>query len=414
MIFLLLSVEIMMLGTVGIILVYLMVLSILSLFVEKKSSFKTRELHKFAVVIPAHNEEHGISQTLTSVRSMVFPREKFDVIVIADNCNDRTADIARAAEALVLERINPGLRGKGYALRWAFDRLLRDSTYEAFVVIDADSAVSPNFLEVMNFYLEQRAEVIQATDIVAPQEGPWNLEMIRIGFLLHNYVRPMGRRMLGCPTILHGNGMCFSRAALEQIPSQAYSLVEDVEYSLQLLLAGFPASFAPEAVVHAIMPQQQANARSQRIRWESGRFQLIQKHWLPLLRAAVTKKSYQYFDVFLELIIPTLVNTVGFSILCLLISVAATVVDPKLPMAFVLIWIGLVAAGFIHVVVGLYASDAKWYTYRALMNLPRYATWKIVLFIKSMLQGREKEWVRTTREIQEQGEAWKSIAKKSP
>ncbi len=401
----LLVLEIFLLGTVGFVLVYLVGLSLVSLFARRKKSFPSNRRRTFAVVIPAHNEELGIANTLKSVSAIAYPSDLFDIVVIADNCTDRTAEIVRACGVTVLERSNSELRGKGHALRWAFDRLLPDQRYEAFAVIDADTATSVNFLEVMNHYLDQGANVVQSTDIVAPQEGPWNLEMIRIGFLLHNYIRPLARKVLGCPTILHGNGMCFSRTVLERMPWDAYSLAEDVEYGLRLLLGGFPAIFAPEAVVHAVMPQQQSNAQSQRVRWESGRFRLIRKYSLPLLRGALGNKSVRTLDVFMELVIPTLVNTMGLSILALLFSIAAVVLDPAISPAFVGIWSMLVVAGFIHVFVGLYSASAPRFTYLALLRLPHYAFWKVVTLAKNAFHGKGREWVRTTREAHSVREA---------
>src|SRR5262249_5144144 len=109
---------------------------------------------RFVVVIPAHDEEMVIGATLSHLFRQEYPADRYAVVVVADNCTDRTAEIARAAGATVLERTNTELRGKGYALDWAFDRLMKEdagTAHEAaaFVIVDADTAVDPAFLRTM-------------------------------------------------------------------------------------------------------------------------------------------------------------------------------------------------------------------------------------------------------------------------
>ena len=212
---------------------YLTALSILALGGRKRGSLVASHQRKFAVVIPAHNEELAIAKTIRSLLAIDYPHSLFDLIVVADNCNDKTADIARSLGVIVYEREDHIHGGKGYALRWCFERLLtRQPGYDAMAVIDADSAASGNFLVVMNSYLERGAPVIQCSDVVEPSPGAWSAEMTRIGFLLYNYVRPMGRRVIGCSAGLRGNGMCFRTEALRTVPWEAYSLAEDLEYGM--------------------------------------------------------------------------------------------------------------------------------------------------------------------------------------
>ena len=134
------------------------------------TSFETPVLRKFAVLVPAHNEELNIERTLRNLQSMDYPREKYSIHVVADNCTDKTAAIARMNGAVVLERTNPSLRGKGHALRWSFDQLLKEETgFDAFVIIDADSIVRPSYLRILNYYLHRGAAALQSSDLVEPQ-----------------------------------------------------------------------------------------------------------------------------------------------------------------------------------------------------------------------------------------------------
>lgn len=386
----------------GFFIIYLLMLSILALFVKLRNFFPSSFKRKFCIVIPAHNEESSIERTLQSIFKIDYPRDHFDVVVIADNCTDKTAEIALGIGSLVFERTNTELRGKGFALRWCFDKLLSsDKGYEAFVVIDADSVASKNFLTVFNFYLDQGSKVIQATDIVEPQPGVWSSEMTRIGFLLYNYVRALGRIVINCPTGLHGNGMCFSVDVIKAVPWMAYSLAEDLEYGLQLLLQGYQTDFAPEAVVLATMPQQSVHAKSQRARWEGGRFPVIRRYFVPLLRAAILRHSYKYFDRLIDLITPALVNLLIVSLGMFFISIFLGLIGIVEMGMFAVLWGVISIVGFAHMFFGLIASRADRSTYATLLYLPLYVFWKMSLFGKLFRTARSGEWVRTTRENQE-------------
>ncbi|MBI4553695.1 MAG: glycosyltransferase [Candidatus Latescibacteria bacterium] len=383
----------------GLLLFYLAFLSLLAFIGRRPTPILPARLRRFAVVVPAHNEELVIEKTLRSLFAVEYPRESFDVIVVADNCRDRTADIARSLGAIVYERQNPALRGKGYALRWCFDRLLHPQPeYDALVVIDADSVVSGNFLAAMNVYLDKGARVIQCSDMVEPQPGAWNAEVTRIGFTLYNYVRPLGRRMLGCPTGLRGNGMCFTPDVLRQVPWQAYSLTEDLEYGLELLLRGIDVVFAPEARVMATMPQDVKNAETQRARWEAGRFPVIRKYAGRLLAAAISRPSFKAFDAWVDLVTPPFVNMLVAVLTMLGINLLLWAVGVEETGRFVWLWLALLGIGVVHVVVGLYAAGADRVMYRAFVHFPRYALWKILLYTSLFRRRQTQEWVRTARE----------------
>lgn len=392
-------VQLLLLAIFGFFISYLVLLSILALFVKQRRDFSTSHRRKFAIVIPAHNEEASIARTIKSILEIDYPRNLFDAVVIADNCTDATASVAKESGAIVMERTNKELRGKGFALRWCFDALLSsEKGYEAFIVIDADSIASKNFLSVMNYYLENGSEVIQATDIVEPQPGVWSSEMTRIGFLLYNYVRALGRIVIHCPTGLHGNGMCFSANVLRSVPWQAYSIAEDLEYGLQLLLQGYPTKFAPEAIVWATMPQQAAHAQSQRARWEGGRFPVIRRYFFPLLRAAGQRLSYKYFDTLIDLITPALVNLLLVSIGMFFVSILLLVIGVENMDIFAAAWGAVSLLGFAHMFIGLKASNADKEAYLALLHLPRYVLWKLSVIGRLVRAAKSNEWVRTTRE----------------
>jgi len=378
---------------------YLLTLTVLALTRRIRKDFGASHEHRFVVVIPAHNEEAGIRQTVESVRAVSYPGDRFRVLVVADNCTDRTAEEALAAGAAVAERVDTVERGKGYALRWAFDRVLNGPEVpDAVVVIDADSVMSKNFLSVMNWYLANGAAVVQASDLVAPDPGAWSAQMTRIGFYLYNYVRPLGRNRLGGTAGLRGNGMCFSADVLRQIRWSAFSISEDLEYGLQLLLRGVCVRLAPEASVLALMPKDPRHAISQRSRWEGGRLPLIRTYAGRLLRHALRRGSLAHLDGFLDLVTPALVNLIASAAILSCVSFLLALAGLPLGSTFGMLWAAVVLLGFVHLFVGLKIAGADSTVYAALLHLPRYAAWKLSVYARMPFRWRSTAWVRTARE----------------
>jgi 1,2-diacylglycerol 3-beta-glucosyltransferase len=392
--------EIMALGTTGFFLMYLATLSILASLAGAKKEHSSDSRDKIlAVIIPAHNEELVIGNTIKSLVNVEYKPDLFDIIVVADNCTDETAEIARLAGAVVYERNDEENKGKGWALQWMFEKLSDLSFhYDAFVVIDADTVVSPNLLTTLSNYLDKGAQVIQVTDVVQPQPGSWSPEVTRIALMLNNYVKPLGRKFLGLSTSLRGNGMCFSTEILKRIPWNAFSITEDLEFGLELILHGVPIKFAPEAAVYARMPASPANAESQRIRWESGRGPVVQKYAGSLLRQAFRNRSFQLFETYVDLIAPAFVNTFTVSLILFVLTILLDAIGLREAKEFIYPWLIILGLGGIHVVVGLIAARADRSLYKALLYLPRYILWKAVLYFKLLVSGRPKEWIRTHRE----------------
>ncbi len=360
----------------------------------------SRSLKKFAILVPAHNEEAVIGNTLDSLNAIDYPVNKYDVIVIADNCSDKTARLSRSKGVVVLERFDESNRGKGQALRWSMDKLKNDgAAYDAFVIIDADTVASANLLTVMNNYLGEGAECIQCSTLVIPEPGAWSPETTRIGFLLHNYVRPLGKKALGLSMGLNGNGMCLSATLLSRLPWSSFSRVEDLEYALQLVLENVKVFFAPEATVKAMMPTDSRLAESQRRRWEIARFSLIRKYAWPLTSAAVRKKSIVIMDMLLELITPAFVNLFLFTTTALAINTTAAVLFAAPAVGWIsLAYCSALLLEVFHVLYGLKVAGANSDSYLVLMNTPKYAVWKLRLYLKTLMNGDDKTWLRTERD----------------
>lgn len=348
---------------------------------------------RFRVLIPAHNESAGIAPTIEGLLALDYPKELFDVVVIADNCADDTAERARAAGAMVLERRSETERGKGYALHYAFERL--PENVDAAVVIDADTLPSPNLLRAFAARLEAGATAVQADYAVRNPDAAWRTRLMAIALGAFHIVRSRGRERLGVSAGLRGNGMCFSARALREVPHHAYSIVEDVEYGIRLAEAGHRVFYADEAHVYGEMVTSAGAAKSQRERWESGRAALKQKYGLPLLRRGLAG-DLLLFDLGVDVLVPPLSRLAVGSVLGLLACAGLSFASVPVPVAATVF--GLSAAFLVlYVLRGWMLSGTG---LRGLLDLalaPAYVAWKILAVRKAPARA-DAEWVRTTRE----------------
>jgi 1,2-diacylglycerol 3-beta-glucosyltransferase len=370
---------------------YLLFLTLLSgrLSVPARSSQKLR----FDVVVPAHNEESSITRTVSSLQRMQWPAELFRVVVVADNCTDATASVARQGGAHVLERQDLALRGKGYALAHAFAWSIADGFASALVVVDADAEVSSNLLEAFAARIERGARAMQAHYGILNPAASWRTQLISIAKGAFHIVRSRARERLGLSSGIRGNGWCVTHELLHQVPYRFYSLTEDTEFGIALGLAGCRVEYAGEADANADMAVSEKVARSQRQRWEQGRFQLVRTSTLPLLAAAVRRPSLVCFDLAMDLMVLPLSYLVAN---LLLLGVAAAVLRLWDPAATLGVWwaLGCLIALAVHVLRGWQLSGVGLRGLLALIHVPGFILWRIWL----LLGRKSSDWVRTDRE----------------
>jgi cellulose synthase/poly-beta-1,6-N-acetylglucosamine synthase-like glycosyltransferase len=381
---------------VGILLIalYLLALTVAALLARGPRPPDGDASRRFAILIPAHNEAQLIGRLLRNLGELDYPADRFDVCVVADNCNDLTALTAIALGADVYERSDNMRLGKGYALRWLLQHLReRGREFDAFVVLDADSVVSRNFLRRMDARLEAGSQVIQAYYQVLNADDS-RLTGLRYAALaaLH-YLRPLGRASLRLSCGLKGNGMCFSAPLLERFGWRWFSLAEDVEFHLALVNEGIRVDFAPEASVLAEMPVSFGQANSQNQRWEQGRVLLL-RQWVPgLLADGLKGLSPLRLDAAIEQLIPPLSVPFAASLLCGLLAV---VLGAHLALAFAAL---ALVSQIIYLVVGLILVHAPLRAYLALTAAPSYIAWKVALYGQALVTRHTTRWVRTARAV---------------
>jgi hypothetical protein len=351
---------------------------------------------RFDVVVPAHDEEAGIAATVASLRALDYPRALYRVIVVADNCADGTAARARDAGALVRVRTDGERRGKGYALAFAFEASEADAVADAVVVVDADTSVSPNLLSAFDAAIAAGESALPAEYGVRNPRSSWRTRLIALGFTLFHDVRSVARERLGLSCGLRGNGMCFRMDVLRRVPHRAFSIVEDLEYGIQLGLAGVRVAYVGSARVLGDMPATGAAGRSQRQRWEGGRGAVARQYVMPLLRAAFRRRDPVVLDLALDLLVPPLsriVAAVGLG------WVAALVVVGVWGGAAALVALSLWTLAAIGLIVYVGRGCAMSGGYRSALDLlwaPFYMLWKITVPARAS-RSPAAEWVRTNR-----------------
>jgi cellulose synthase/poly-beta-1,6-N-acetylglucosamine synthase-like glycosyltransferase len=355
---------------------------------------------RFLVVIPAHDEESGIAATVRSCLSLEYPEGLFEVLVIADNCSDDTATIARQQGATVVERQDPDKKSKGHAIKFLIDRLQESGQFadlDALVVIDADTTVSPDLLQAFAGSIEAGRDWIQCFYAVANPDTSWRTRLMAYAFSLFNGVTPLGQSVLGLSAGFRGNGMCFSTRSLKLVPWRSFGLVEDMEYSWNVRIAGGKIAFLPDVRVLGVMLGQGGKAAvSQRRRWEFGRRELSRRVLVPLLRSTHLNLTEKFASV-LELTMPPMV-LILVDYLCVVAANLLVLLGTRHSAGLTAFLIGssflMSLALMVHAICPFLVFQLSWNYLWSLLYLPVYAVWKL----PAMISGRPTQWVRTARE----------------
>jgi 1,2-diacylglycerol 3-beta-glucosyltransferase len=348
---------------------------------------------RIAVLIPARDEEHQIRTALASLEAQEYPRDRFMVAVIADNCSDRTAKVAREWGAAVYERSDTAHQGKGHALVWGIDRIRAERPdVEAIAVLDADCEASPNFLEVMSRHIADGAAGAQAQVRIGNPDNAWSAGLQAASFTLITEIRGRGRTRLGLRSALHGTGMTFTTALLDREPWDAFSPVEDAEYGARLVAADERFDYADEAFVATRAATALGATREQQRRWESGRRALAVR-WLPRhLAAGVLRGDGRRLAAALELVVPPQSRLLVTSLLSVIAGRALALRSVQRLAAFNL------AGQATYVLGGLLVAGAPPSVFAALLRAPVLAAWKLPLHFRAVLGRAPAGWTRGPRE----------------
>lgn len=384
---------------------------------SRKLTPQTMGHHTATIVVPAHNEEDVIAATLQSLARVKPP---LCVVVLADNCTDSTASIARNAGVSVIERVNPVERGKGFALGYAFRQLidrpldapvLPGANADVYIVVDADTQVEPDFATHLMAYLPTDSAIpgaVQGRYGVLNGSDGWRAALMSAAFDLVNHVRLLGMDYMGAYIGLKGNGMAFTRGCLKQVPMTGRSVTEDLDYAMDLLEhGGLRVQYAPLAIVRAQMPVTQEQAQSQRQRWEGGRYRVLRSRVPKLLTAFARTREPRFLGAAIDLAMPPLAEQATGCValsLCALVSMLLSLPEWRI---YAVIALSSVLSVMLYVFLGVLLAGAKKETFKALMFAPIYIVWKLGLYAAGIASPKQREsvdtgcadaeWIRTSR-----------------
>ena len=276
---------------------YQIIVSFCSLIKLKDKKLIVEKNHKFMAIVPAHNEEAVIKNLVDSLVAQEYPKELYDIYVIADNCTDRTAEIAKAAGAIVLKRFDEAHKTKGHALNWFLKQKIEENAdYDAFCVFDADNIVDKNFLKNMNKKLCQGEEVVQGyRDIKNPTDSWISAGYAIFYWMMHRFYH-LARYNLGLSPLLNGTGFMVKFDIIKPDGWQTVTLTEDIEFSLINIAQGRKLGWAVDAIVYDEQPTTFKQSWSQRSRWTVGHLQCMKNYTKSLAKGVKEYKTLMNFD----------------------------------------------------------------------------------------------------------------------
>ena len=280
--------------------IYELLISIFSFVKLKEKPLIKEKNHKFICILPAHNEEAVIGNLVHSLQQQTYPKEFYDICVIADNCDDNTAQIAKDAGAMVFERHEPdkAKRTKGFALQKYIGTLLADENmdYDAFCIFDADNIVDEKFLEAMNKHLCQGEEVVQGyRDIKNPTDS-WIASGYALFYWMMNRFYHLARYNAGLSALLNGTGFMVKFDCIRNTGWDTNTLTEDIEFSIKSIIGGKKVGWATDAKVYDEEPVDFKPSWKQRQRWTVGHIQVLKEYTMPLFKSTKEFKSLANID----------------------------------------------------------------------------------------------------------------------
>lgn len=344
----------------------------------------------FAVLMPAHDEALGIAAVIASVRAQLRPFDR--LVVVADNCTDDTAAIARRAGAFVATRTNPTSRGKGFAVDFGRD-ILSDDPLEVVIVLDADCIPQPGALQKLAACAHQAGAAVQGLFLLTPPgESSALVGISTFAFRIRNQARQRGLFGMSGAALLQGTGMAFPWSIFRSAPLASANLVEDLQLGLELFLSGEQVIFTEDAVFISSASSQAATVM-QRTRWEHGQIRAAASYFPRLAKIVLARPAA--LALALDIAVPPL-SLLGMGVISGLLGLLlyAWQFGDVMPLL-------ALVAGCLLFAVSLFGSWIRWgrelLPLRTLMKLPFYMAWKLPIYVR-LLMRPQRSWLRTSRE----------------
>ena len=386
---------------------YYLILSFFGIF-RFKDKKEYSPIKNFAFIVAAHNEEVVIQDIVNSLKKVEYPKEMYDIFVIADNCTDSTAIKARQAGASVYERFNKDQKGKGYALEWMFDNIFNmEKKYDSIVVLDADNLVSINFLKVMNNKLCEGYKVVQGyLDSKNPNDS-WITGSYSIAFWTSNRMFQLSRNNIGLSNQLGGTGFCVDTDILKKLGWGATCLTEDLEFTCKLVLNDCKVGWAHDAIIYDEKPLNLKQSWAQRKRWMQGFADVASRYFFKMLKKGIKEFNWMALDCALYSIQPIITILLGIAMVLNMVNyftMAPELITQAINIIqsanFNILRVGtvlLVVMQFIYTPFILILD--KKFSFKILLYYliyPIYSVTWIPISVQGILNKNNKEWSHTT------------------
>jgi len=346
----------------------------------------------FVVLIPAHNESGTIEHTLENINNQL--PEGGHVLVVADNCSDDTAVVAKTHNAEVIERTNVQERGKGFALDFGIKHLVSDKP-DVVIVVDADCLLDEGVLQKLISTAAEYNRPIQALYMMHYNSPSLTQRISEFAWLVKNKVRPLGLSNMGLPCQLMGTGMAFPWSVISTASLASSNIVEDMKMGLDMALVGNAPLFLPDARIVSTFPDELLAEKSQRKRWEHGHLTMIFTVLPKMLATSIVKLSRALLAMTLDLIVPPLALLSFFTIILFIASYSMWLLNGESTV------FTLSLASLLMLVLSVFIAWLRWgrsaISFTDLLMVPIYIISKIPLYIAAIFK-RQKEWIRTNRD----------------
>lgn len=381
---------------------YYFIIAFFGIMRKKEEKILTPK-NTFAVIVAAHNEEQVIGQLVENLHVLHYPKELYDIFVIADNCKDKTAQIARESGAIVCERFNLEQRGKGYAMEWMFAKLFRmQRKYDAVVIFDADNLVHPDFLLEMNSRLCKGEKVIQGYLDAKNPNDTWVSGTFAISFWVVNHIWHLAKYNIGLSSVLGGTGMCISSEILHKFGWGATCLTEDMEFTMKVLLKGIRTTWAHDAIVYDEKPLTFKQSWNQRKRWAQGHFDIAGRFIPKMFTEGIRQRDIRILDGVLHLFQPYfLILSTTFVLASYLYSMVPFYTNILYKVLPVEVWTAIAIGQYVFPILVLAKIKAPLKSWWYLVFYPLFIYSWIPITLLGFVHRNQREWSHTvhTRSI---------------
>ena len=351
----------------------------------------------FAVIVAAHNESAVIGQLIDNLQQLDYPKKLYDIFVVADNCSDDTASIARDKGAIVCERTDDTQKGKGFALEWMFKELFAmERQYDAVVVFDADNLVHPRFLLEMNNRLCKGDKVIQGYLDAKNPYDTWVSGTFAIAFWVIDHIWHLAKTNIGLSSVLGGTGMCITTDVLKRHGWGATCLTEDMEFTMKSLVEGIKTTWAHDAIVYDEKPLTFKQSWNQRKRWAQGQFDVAHRFIPRMIKEGIRQHDIRILDGCLHLLQPHFLLASTFFVVVSYIQLAFppfyTNIYNFMPSQLMTV---IMLGQYILPIIILLKIHVKWKAWFYLILYPVFIySWIPIVFL-GFIHRNEHEWSHT-------------------